>query len=309
MNMKTLLLAIFICLNGSFAMAQSPLEKFPYPSVPDSLRTPAKRAVYVMQHYWDRFDFNDTTLIHRPELTEQGFANFVDLLPRVEPATAALGLKAFVDHIYMVGDNGEPNKANERMREYFADLTEKYLGDSDSPLHNDMLYAQFLDVMSANKYASVAERTRNVFMAKNLRKNLPGSVAADFEYVGRDGSKHRMHDFNADYTLLYFYDPDCGHCHEVADKLEGMEQLMDSCRVRVLAIYPYDDSEQWTTINAGFSTAWTDGRSPEGKIANDDMYYFKSMPSIYLLDKEKRVLLKNPSIQLLQNTLTNLSQK
>lgn len=306
MKTKHAIVALLVCLKASAALAQSPLEKFPYPVVPDSLRTPATRAVYVMQHYWDRFDFNDTTLIHRPQLTEQGFANFVDLLPRVEPATAALGIKAFVDHIYMVGKNGEPGKANERMHDYFAELTDKYLGDSDSPLHNDLLYAQFLDVMSANKYASVAERTRNEFMARNLRKNLPGSVAADFEYVDRDGIMHRMHDFRAEYTLLYFYDPDCSHCHKVADELKGMEQIAEGSKIRVLAIYAYDDSERWKETKTGFPTSWTDGRNPEGKISNDDIYYFKSMPSIYLLDKEKRVLLKNPSTELLHKTLSTL---
>ena len=304
--MKKLMFFMLALLPFAGAMAQSPMEKFPYPTVPDSLRTPATRAVYVMQHYWDRFDFNDTTLLHRPEVTEQGFANFVDLLPRVEPATAALGMKAFADHIYMLDNDGYTNTANEHVREYFADLTEKYLGDSDSPLHNDMLYAQFLDVMSANKYASVAERTRNVFMAKNLRKNLPGSVAANFEYVERDGSKHMMYDFKADYTLLYFYDPDCGHCHEVADELKGMEQLDGNGKVRVLAIYAYDDGERWADTKTGFPASWTDGRNPDGKITNDDIYYFKSMPSIYLLDKEKHVLLKNPSIELLKSTLTNM---
>ncbi|MDY4644384.1 DUF5106 domain-containing protein, partial [Prevotella sp.] len=76
--------SMLTCTN---AMAQQ-ADNFPYPTVPDTLRTAETRALYVMEHYWDRFNFADTTLIHRPETTEQGFANFIDLLPRVAPSTA-----------------------------------------------------------------------------------------------------------------------------------------------------------------------------------------------------------------------------
>ena len=229
-------------------------DAFPYPSVPDTLRTPESRATYVMAHYWDRFDFADTTLAHRPEITEQGFANFIDLLPRVAPATAAMGIKAFVDHLY-----GMSGKTCDTMREYFANITDKYLGDSGSPLHNDLLYAQFLDVMAANKYAGIAERTRNGYMARNLRKNLPGTVAADFTYVDRKGAQHHMHDFNAKYTLLYFYDPDCNHCHDTANQLRMLPSLSANSPCRVLAVYAYDDVERWKSAANGFPAAWTDG--------------------------------------------------
>lgn len=312
MAIKSILAATIALLSASTILAQGSDDgkSFPYPIVPDSLRTPNQRATFVLAHYWDRFDFNDTTLLHIPEITEQGFANFIDLLPRVAPSTAAMGITAYANHIYMSTDSANTGSANERVIEYFSNLTDKYLGDSDSPLHNDLLYAQFLDAMSANKYASAAERTRNNYMARNLRKNLPGSVAADFEYIDRNGLSHRMHNFKAKYTVIYFYDPDCNHCREVTDELRNITSLTEeNSPIRVLTIYAYDDAGEWNKSNMMFPKTWTDGRSPEGKITTDDIYYIKSMPSVYLLDEGKRVLLKNPNVNLLRQTLDNLLEK
>ena len=260
-----------------------------------------------MEHYWDRFNFADTTLMHRPETTEQGFANFIDLLPRVAPSTATLGLKAFADHLYNIkAANAKDSKTPELIRDYFATLTEKYLGDSESPLHNDLLYAQFLDIMAANKFASMAERTRNEYMVRNLKKNLPGTTAADFVYIDRKNQQHRLYNLKAKYTLLYFYDPDCDHCHETAAQIAAMPET-SSPAISVLAIYPYSDSEMWKTKKSRLPSTWTEGYSPDGQITTDDIYYIKSVPSVYLLDEQKRVVLKNPSITLLQNTLRKLT--
>ena len=260
-----------------------------------------------MEHYWDRFNFADTTLIHRPETTEQGFANFIDLLPRVAPSTATLGIKALADHLYNIKTGKEDDsKTPELIRDYFATLTEKYLGDSESPLHNDLLYAQFLDVMSANKFASMAERTRNEYMARNLKKNLPGTTATDFVYIDRKNQQHQLYNLKAKYTLLYFYDPDCDHCHETAAQIATMPET-SSPAISVLAIYPYSDSDMWKTKKSRMPATWTEGYSPDGQITTDDIYYIKSVPSVYLLDEQKRVVLKNPSITLLQNTLRKLT--
>ena len=260
-----------------------------------------------MEHYWDRFNFADTTLMHRPETTEQGFANFIDLLPRVAPSTATLGIKALADHLYNIKTGKkDDSKTPELIRDYFATLTEKYLGDSESPLHNDLLYAQFLDIMAANKFASMAERTRNEYMARNLKKNLPGTTAADFVYIDRKNQQHRLYNLKAKYTLLYFYDPDCDHCHETASQIAAMPETSSST-ISVLAIYPYSDSEMWKTKKSHLPSTWTEGYSPDGQITTDDIYYIKSVPSVYLLDEQKRVVLKNPSITLLQNTLRKLT--
>ena len=72
-----LILPLLLCLPTLVGKAQS---SFPYPSIPDSLREPHQRAQYLVSHYWDCYDFADTTLLHIQEIAELGFVNFVDLM-------------------------------------------------------------------------------------------------------------------------------------------------------------------------------------------------------------------------------------
>ena len=52
-------------------------------SVPSVITEPEERAAYLVKHYWDKFDFTDTTLIHFPEITEQATSNYIDMMKYV----------------------------------------------------------------------------------------------------------------------------------------------------------------------------------------------------------------------------------
>lgn len=298
---KTMAIAIIAAFLSLSAAAQ-PKEGLQQPAAPDSLDTNATHAEYLARHYWDNYNFNDTTAITDNKATAQAFADFIAIMPHVAPATAADALRIFVNRI---------SHAPATSREAFAELADSCLGDDNSPLHNDMLYAQYLDLMGSSKFATIAERTRNEYMAHNLRKNLPGTVAADFNYTMHDGTRHSMHQFSATYTLLFFYDPDCQHCRDTAAQLANMQAIngkQATGKIKVLAIYPYDETERWMETTPPFPSVWTDGCSPGGELSALDTYYFKSMPSIYLLDADKRVILKNPSTSVLQKAIDKLAQ-
>ena len=55
-------------------------DKFPFPAIPELLTSPDERRDYLLTHYWEQFDFADTTLVNNRDVTEQGFVNFIALL-------------------------------------------------------------------------------------------------------------------------------------------------------------------------------------------------------------------------------------
>ena len=59
-------------------------------SVPTLITDPVERAEYLVKHYWDKFDFKDTTYIHEPQVTEQALSNYIDLMNYVSPALCLL---------------------------------------------------------------------------------------------------------------------------------------------------------------------------------------------------------------------------
>jgi hypothetical protein len=44
---------------------------FTLPEVPIMLQSPEDRLNFMVQHYWDHFNFKDTAYIHVPDITEQ----------------------------------------------------------------------------------------------------------------------------------------------------------------------------------------------------------------------------------------------
>ena len=56
------------------------LGGFPFPSVPVTLTQPEARKSYLLTHYWEEFNFADSTLVNNRDVTEQGFVNFIALL-------------------------------------------------------------------------------------------------------------------------------------------------------------------------------------------------------------------------------------
>ena len=126
-----LIAILLMAMRSLQAQAQ---EDFPYPSVPAELTTPQERADYVVRHYWDNINFQDTTLIHRPGMIEQGFVNFIDLLPHLGKLEL-VGWQVFTEKA--LGKNATYDN-------YLKRLAERYLYTATSPMRNDSLYCHLL---------------------------------------------------------------------------------------------------------------------------------------------------------------------
>ena len=120
-----LYLAVFLCLPMCL-MAQT--SAFPLPEVPQILVNPTDRANYLAVHYWDGFNFKDNTLIDKPEVTEQGFSNFVSIMPYVTEQKSAFAVFA------------KRMAENSKMLQHLLEVSERYLFDNFSPVYNEELY-------------------------------------------------------------------------------------------------------------------------------------------------------------------------
>ena len=131
MKIQHLLIALALVLAVS-AHSVAQTKTFPLPQVPSALNTPQSRANYLALHYWDRYDFKDNTLIGDKDVSEQGFSNFISIMPYVTEREAAFDTLAA--HLM----------TNARMLRYFIGLGEKYLAEPLSPIYDEALYILML---------------------------------------------------------------------------------------------------------------------------------------------------------------------
>ena len=110
----------------------------------------------------------------------------------------------------------------------------------------------------------------------------------------------------AEYTLLYFYDPTCDECGRVKERLAStpiVGDMLQSGRLDVLSVSVAGDDEVWRRMDV--PKGWTDGRDPGERLVRNAVYDLKAMPTLYLLDPEKRVLLKDASAEQIEAYLVN----
>lgn len=289
-----------LCLESGCSYAQDNKEKtagtkarkeFTLPDIPQALITSEDRAEYLVSHYWDNFDFTDTTLISRPEITEQVLVDFLDILPYVPFEQSQSALTALMDSA----------SADSAMYVHFMKLAEKYLYDPNSPLRNEELYIPVLNCVVASSKLDEAQKVRPRYQLKSAMKNRPGSIATDFLYTISDGTVAWMSSINADYTILYFNNPDCHDCKRVKRYIKDSElfnrmiQANTGPTLRILAIYPDADLPLWK--RADYPGIMINGYDAGQVIMDKELYDLKAIPTLYLLDKDKRIILKDDSVE------------
>lgn len=281
--------------------ADTQTEKaFAPPEVPLMLTSPESRAAYLVSHYWDNFDFTDTTLIAKSEITEQALANFLHLLPRVSLADSGKALKGLMNAA----------SADSTMFVHFVKLTERYLYDPNSPLRNEEYYIQVLDYLVSSPKLDDVHKLRPQHQLKQAMKNRPGDIATDFRYTTADGTIARMSAIKADYTVLFFNNPDCRDCRRVKDFIKHSEifnrlsKAKSVPSLRVLAVYPDEDVSLWK--RAEYPEIMINSYDAQQAVMKQELYDLKAIPTFYLLDKDKRVILKDAPVEKVEGWLKKL---
>ena len=293
--MKARLFTLFVLWACTLVQAQAQ-QSFPYPAIPDTLRSVERRAGYLSEHYWDNYNFADTLLLKSKEVTEQGFVNFIDILNRFNLDNASKGV-AHKDIAQKgitrkdITQQGIAQKditqqgiacftrkafSNAAAKERFENLIEHYFEDQLSPVRNDRVYLIFLEEMKNSPCFDETEKERIAFKIKTTNKNLPGDIAINFKFKDENGKEHQLSDYKDQKVILYFYDPDCENCHEVSAWLKQQTIPADIKVLKMIA---------------------------DNHISY--MYSLKNMPTIFLLDKENKVILKDCTAQeLIENIST-----
>lgn len=295
-SMRYLYVLLLTCVIGACNGQQSS-PTFEMISIPAQLKTPEERAEYLVKHYWDKFDFQDTTYIHAPQVTEQALANYLDLAKYVSPETMSASLKTTMGQ-------AERNRA---MFRYFSEMMEKYLYDPESPLRNEEMYITVLEHLTRSSSLNDVEKVRPAYQLELALKNRAGTPATDFAYTLADGRTDRLYRLEADYLLLFFYNPDCHTCQEISRQMEAsflIQDFLGDKRLTILAVYPEEDQEAWKAHAPLMPKSWINAYDKSVSLKNDEIYDLKAMPTLYLLSKEKKVLLKDATLRQIERYLS-----
>jgi hypothetical protein len=179
----------------------------------------------------------------------------------------------------------EENNASAR----FLTLAEKYLYDPNSPYRNDELYLLFLQYASEHRLKDYIANSRYQKQYTMVQKNRVGMPAVDFPFITQTNKSGQLYGLQSQYTLLFFHDPNCEECQFVKQQLESQQLNFAQRGVQIVAVYIDEEVDAWR--KAQYLPSWLSVYAPD--IDKQDLYDIKALPTLYLLDSNKKVLLKD----------------
>lgn len=247
--------------------------------------TPEERLQYRVDHFWDDFDFEDDkqlTMLSREQMI-YALSEYVTLIPeeRADSLMRALIRRASTSH---------------DMLDYFYTLCEIVLHNPNSALRNDEYYIPVLEELVSSPLLDKYERIAPAYDLDIARKNRIGRVATDFVYTLEDDTQGNLHDIKANYTILMFSNPECPLCGEIMRQIASSQlltALIEHGVLKVLTLYPDEDIAHWRKYIGNIPSEWIRAYDKGGVLTKERLYNLSAIPALYLLDRDKRVLIKD----------------
>jgi thiol-disulfide isomerase/thioredoxin len=258
-------------------------------------------------HYWDGINFWDGRLAYTPFFEDKLDKYFEQLvLPQPDSVIKELD--------WMLGYAS----ANEEMSRFLlVKFVNRYL--NQKYMWEDAVFVHLFESYFANKtYSWLNDKGRKVITdrAYSLMSNIMGTSASDIELPDTAGTPTSMYALASNYTIVAFWDPTCGHCKEVLPKLDSfyiakwkaaglkiysVAKETDGTKKDWLDFIKSKNLQEWT--NVYYSKADDKARIDSGIPGYSQLFDVQTFPTLYLLDKDKRIIAKKLSYDQLDEIL------
>ena len=298
------------CRRAAQTPAAPQLRSFPYPEIPAVYVDPAERQEWFLDHFWDPFFAGDGPCdtaavlgVPRREVEAQ-VASYVQLLQQLPLPRAQRKMQHFFSQI-------EQRQAADTASHVYLQLEEivsRYLYDPNSPVRDEDLYLPFVSGLAVSPFTRADARPGYEYERRMCALAPVGSVAPDFRFKDLRGRIHHLHGVQARATLLFFSNPGCHACLEIIEKLQavpGIERRIAAGDFAVVNVYIDEDLAAWRAYAPTYPRSWLCGYDPDGLVRSDRIYNVRAIPSLYLLDRDKRILLKDAPVERVISWLQN----
>lgn len=115
----------------------------------------------------------------------------------------------------------------------------------------------------------------------------------------------QLYDIKAPYTVLVFWDPDCGHCKKEMPIIKGFYDTVKTYGVEVYSACVEQDTKAWLKYIQQNNHNWVNVTDSWNISGFRKSYNINSTPQIFLLDKDKKIIAKRLGAEQLKEILYN----
>ena len=264
---------------------------FEYVVAPDDLPDLQSRTDYLMENFWNPFDFKNTKVVDQNALNH-AFGVYVQAMPYASEKKVMESVKKLIGKI----------KGNPGLSYQFAKAAEETLYGPRAELWADDIYMSFLQNLIDNKKVDNSKKKRYQSQLDLLKRTAVGSRLTDLTLKSEEGAITKFTP-NKEFTLVAFVSPDCSDCRYSNVKLEIssiVDDLIEDSRLDVLIVGVGYDAKV-ADYSQKFKVMSSDNAS---QVMDIRMY-----PCFYIIDKEGKIVAKNLPVDSAIDILDTLSKQ
>ncbi len=262
---------------------------------------------FYKKHYWDGVNFWDGRLAYTTLFEEKLDKYFAQL---VVPHQDSISKE--IDWML-----GTASISEEMTRFLLIKFVNRYL--NQKYMWEDAIFVHLYEKYFAQKnYSWLNDKGRKTITdrAYGLMANIMGTPAADIELPDSTNQIKSLYNDTASFTIVAFWDPTCGHCKEVLPKLDSFYRAKwKAAGLKIFTIAKETDGtkKDWLDfINEQHLQEWTNvyyskqddkARIDAGIPGYSQLYDVLTFPTLYLLDKDKRIIAKKLTYQQIDEVL------
>lgn len=317
--MKTRVLTVAVCCLLAFSCGQRDAGKgqpeyrqFPRVEIPSLISGTEELTKYTLDHFWDGFfagtgvtDSSAVLGVRNKDLEVMSGA-FFQLVSNVSKAEG----QKYVAKLFSQIEDKHRADSTSHVYLLMTDLVSNFLYDPNSPYRDEDLYLPFLKGMIASPFTREEVLPGYLFEERMCSLNQYGTKAANFSFKDIKDRTHDLYGIKAEYTILFFSNPGCESCREIVLTLRGNEKLsylISKKEFAVVNIYIDEELDKWREYEKNYPATWYSGYDFRHIIRQDAIYNARAIPSLYLLDKDKNVLMKDVPTEKLMQFIDNIN--
>jgi thiol-disulfide isomerase/thioredoxin len=285
------------------------MRESPYPTkIPLTKKDSLDNFYFYKAHYWDGVTFMDDRIIRTPFFLPKLENYYRDVL-RSLPTDSII---KDIDYKMLLA------RSNPEMYKFLLNwLTDEYI--NPKYMGQDAVFVHLYNQYHSKGVSAWLNKTQDSIITRRafmLMSNLIGEKAANLEFADTTGKIIPLYNVQSDFTLVVFWDPNCGHCKEEIPRIDSFYRASWQKKgVKIYAVLSESEKQraEWQAFLVTKKIGdWYNVYQTKASIDDDIKYSrptFRQLydvvvtPTIYLLDNEKRIIAKKLTLEQIDDLL------
>ncbi|MBN2681234.1 MAG: redoxin domain-containing protein [Bacteroidales bacterium] len=250
---------------------------------------------YYQKHFFDNIDFSENGLLNSSIYFKRIYSYFTGYYT-MHPDSIIEGARFLLN----------------KLEDYpvFREYTGNFILDFQEHTGNMSMEKVFMEI-AGEFYLTEKIQTdslNNLYIREKLIRNVPnqyGSIGKNLVLESTSGEYFSLHQVNADFTILLFYEPDCGFCKTEVPAINKLYQKYQKSGIEVYAVNTNTDKEEWINYIEENDLNWINTWDSDNISNYQYLYFVDITPTIYLLNKNKEIIGKKVNSRYLENFFRN----